>query len=859
MKAWTTGSLPIFVAPLPGEALDSWLEAYARRLRVTTHALLSFIGLLGSRPGRMTQRLTERERTVLQLATGLDRQALTAMTLEPFDGLTVTLDRNRRSTMRRPPHWPAFGANSRYCPRCFAENGGRWLLAWRQPWSFACPSHHCLLVERCPACRSTVRATGTRVGGPSRPGLCTRGEHQQQGVHRPRVACGFPLVEAPIQDLPPHGLVLTTQGHLDTILSAAPHQPAQARAQLGDLYALGWRAVYALKHDLQPPDVVHRVLAEAGGLQPAPETRRGTVSVHSIAVGTTLACLAAPHPLPEDPLLLDWLLPIGLVGHQQGIDKLAHSWKSTSPGLAGRALRPLDPTLRQKSRFRYGTANPNPFWRELAPEEVSRRVTSLPAKLWPSWTMRLLGPELTSAVTADTFRSAASPLLLLPGTRLDYSPAAGLLGIDHPQASGVPLGSSNVLQHCDPTLLSATIAQLAWALDRFGSPIDYQRRRQTFRPHTITWSEKEWERTLAQIGRPPRGPDPADLIRWQLLALLHGADPPTAKSKITELRRARATAPTALQDFIHRQAQALLDAASINEPLAWEPPLSWAPSSTWPGIDPDTIDEPRVISLIDHGYSEDQIATHLQLPLTQFRLYTESRGLTVPPPRSTGASRTRKRPARPRSRERGKGIPRTGPLSPEQLRHHYLERKMTQAQIAELAGCSTSTVGHALREAGIPPRQRRPDGELREATPRAWLADQYLTRGRSTPDIARELGVRKGAVMKLLRQYDIPTHPVGAYSNPFAALDIALSPAMQAVSRTLNCLPRLRALVIIPGHKNLTAAAAVVGGSSGTLGYQLRGLEKAAGFTIIERTSPLTPTAAGHAFLTEARDLLKHL
>ncbi|WP_442973891.1 LysR family transcriptional regulator [Saccharothrix sp. ST-888] len=61
------------------------------------------------------------------------------------------------------------------------------------------------------------------------------------------------------------------------------------------------------------------------------------------------------------------------------------------------------------------------------------------------------------------------------------------------------------------------------------------------------------------------------------------------------------------------------------------------------------------------------------------------------------------------------------------------------------------------------------------------------------------------------------------------------------------------------GHKNLTAAAAVVGGSSGALGYQLRGLEKAAGFTIIERTSPLTPTAAGHAFLIEARDLLAHL
>ncbi|WP_374209132.1 LysR family transcriptional regulator [Kitasatospora sp. A2-31] len=82
---------------------------------------------------------------------------------------------------------------------------------------------------------------------------------------------------------------------------------------------------------------------------------------------------------------------------------------------------------------------------------------------------------------------------------------------------------------------------------------------------------------------------------------------------------------------------------------------------------------------------------------------------------------------------------------------------------------------------------------------------------------------------------------------------------MQVVSRTRNCLPRLRALVVIPGHQNLTATATVLGSSSGALGYQLRGLEKTAGFTIIEHTSPLTPTAAGHSFLTEARDLLNHL
>ncbi|MEU4227043.1 hypothetical protein AB0F17_22325 [Nonomuraea sp. NPDC026600] len=79
------------------------------------------------------------------------------------------------------------------------------------------------------------------------------------------------------------------------------------------------------------------------------------------------------------------------------------------------------------ARIHYGTAAPRPYWRELAPDEITRRAASLPSKLWPSWTMPLLGPHLNSGFSADALRTAASAMLMLPGTLLDYRPAADLL------------------------------------------------------------------------------------------------------------------------------------------------------------------------------------------------------------------------------------------------------------------------------------------------------------------------------------------------------------------------------------------------------------------------------------------------
>lgn len=71
MTQWTDGRIPLWVPPVEGEALDSWIEAYARRLAVTGGEFTRFLGLSGTDPRFMVRRLTDTEHHALASRTGL--------------------------------------------------------------------------------------------------------------------------------------------------------------------------------------------------------------------------------------------------------------------------------------------------------------------------------------------------------------------------------------------------------------------------------------------------------------------------------------------------------------------------------------------------------------------------------------------------------------------------------------------------------------------------------------------------------------------------------------------------------------------------------------------------------------------
>ncbi|WP_420834138.1 TniQ family protein [Streptomyces yunnanensis] len=170
-------TLAIRVLPQPGESLDSWLEALARRSWTSLSALLDALGLpteerthylLTGLPPEMFQRLKKQ----LNLRVRVLEQSAVPPAL--FG--------------RRAPHW-------RFCPQCLNEGQGRFPTRWWLPWTFACTKHQVLLHRHCPSCHAEPRGFLPRSVHLHPPGRCMR----RTGL---RTVCGADLGELPALALP---------------------------------------------------------------------------------------------------------------------------------------------------------------------------------------------------------------------------------------------------------------------------------------------------------------------------------------------------------------------------------------------------------------------------------------------------------------------------------------------------------------------------------------------------------------------------------------------------------------------------------------------------------------------------------
>lgn len=132
-------SLPLMAELVPGESVDSWLEAIASRYETSTCVIF---GALGIRlPSSMPAVLLRLPPAVLRPAAGL--AGVPASELAAAAGVGA------------PPAAWLPGTRSRYCPACLAGTGGRWQLAWRATVIAICPTHQLLL------------AAGARLAAPS--------------------------------------------------------------------------------------------------------------------------------------------------------------------------------------------------------------------------------------------------------------------------------------------------------------------------------------------------------------------------------------------------------------------------------------------------------------------------------------------------------------------------------------------------------------------------------------------------------------------------------------------------------------------------------------------------------------------
>lgn len=730
MSTWTPDRIPIAYPPLPGEALDSWISSYARRLRTTNRGFLHHIGLPAARVDHMLLRLTEPEAQALHKSTGVPAEVLPAMTLDTYDTFAVNIAPGRRQ-LERPPAWAFRSSRTRYCPACLRESGGRGLLLWRLPWAFACTEHRLLLADFCPTCDRPPHPWKISFTGPRDVGVCTRDrlDHAAEGRRRP---CAADLLHAPAHALPPDGLVLSAQHRVAGQLAVSPDERPQALVELKQLYALAWRVLRGLRTNLdQAPDLVNTVLDECGGPFPAPfpdgsgqgayrlsgnsgSRRRedaANLQTPHVAAGTALAHVALRGGHPECQRLFEWIVQSDhpATARDLNLGQLARRWRDSGPDLFARVMSHQDPHTLLHNRLRYASATPTPRRPDRSRADIHRRATMIPAMLWPGWALRLLPVDRLGsqcrAVRVDAFRHGCSGLLLVPGGPADlpYVRAAPLLGNIRANRDRESV-EQRVYGGRDLTPLASTLAQLARAIDEHGSPIDYARRRATFTETTVELNPDAYRRLVLQHGWLAGGEHRQQVMRWYLLLLLTGHSPPAPQGAATRFAWSctefRYRAPLPLRAFLYEQAERNLATHGIDEPVTWEPPAHWVRDVDWPGIAPEQVDTAALRAALDGHDTTAPVTEATGMTAEHLRLYFEiDDTVTGPPDQLLGKIRAPD-PAT-----------RAAILAPRRLRELYVTERKTTAEIADMARCAATTVRALLALDNIPLRTLRPETE----------------------------------------------------------------------------------------------------------------------------------------------------
>lgn len=274
----TLRTLPLRVAPLPGEAIDSWLEALAARHRATFGAVLAQCDLHASDVSGLGL-LAPPSSTVDDIA------FVTGVASDVVQDLTLPLG-DVRGRGHRYRHCWGWRTSSRYCPRCLTETGGRWKLSWRHNTTFACTAHHCLLVDSCPGCHQALRVRSPRVGSVPVLGRCA---NPRQPRKLGAIAkCDVDLTAATTTPLCPDHPILHTQQHL-----AALRAEPSVTGALGDITELARWMVSAV-HPVQLGDI----LLSVGGTPPADlPSELATFNVPHAAVDPGVATTAVGYTL----------------------------------------------------------------------------------------------------------------------------------------------------------------------------------------------------------------------------------------------------------------------------------------------------------------------------------------------------------------------------------------------------------------------------------------------------------------------------------------------------------------------------------------------------------------------------------
>lgn len=836
-------TLPLRVAPVAGEAIDSWLEATAHRCNVTWAELLAALGRVVPAtvyPDEWIGRLTDEQSSVISTATGVDPAALGSMTLEAYPPIAAGFDPQTGQPASSYP-WRHIHA-SRFCPFCLTENGGRWKLVWRTVWFFACPTHHCLLADSCPVCGAAQRSRSLAAVVP-RPGRCSATTDPQPSWNPAR--CGADLTRARVMPLEKNSPVLAVQstitdaiinGHAD--FGIYQQFPTPLPQVLADLRVLGECFQSDVDRQTLATLVPTELVSEYVDLPGPVRTHRGRMPGRaSPAVGTAIGVSAAMAVVGQADIesaaeVLSSIWPRGRKGSLSSrINTVGRRGADSSPALRGACLTALEPQLGvpDQLRCRLGGALPRRPARDMA--MASQMAMRIPTMVWPQWSLRLAEPRSFQRFV----RPALSVGLILVGNDIKVQDAIDLLDC--------PLSSQSVitaLRHLSdawnwPDIRQA-LHRLADYLRVHGAPINYQRRRQLSFDGLLP--QQAWQSICRRTQTRPEGCATSRQYLFERLSALTAFPSPLPKDQevqYSSVLRFPIRLTPELGEAMTRYALEFLATHGVRgEPAQWSPPMELLDGLRLPGVGTGTVDTNelhRLVNLYRHGrLSLSAILQRLGITAEVFRQACEEH----PTPRDP------RKPPTPMVT-----VPRPGPayqkassvLTPQRFLDLYETEGRSLSEIGETVGVCKHTIAELARDYGITIKR---NGRGKYAVDPEWLQDQHVNKGRSLGQISRECGVSLTFLASLAHRYRVPVRKPSRYSATALMANRKVPKTLIPAVVTQGGWERLQRLPVIAQYESLAAAERALRTGRAALGLQVSLIERDLGGSVLIRATQHT-------------------
>ncbi|MDH6128238.1 LysR family transcriptional regulator [Kitasatospora sp. GP82] len=288
---------------------------------------------------------------------------------------------------------------------------------------------------------------------------------------------------------------------------------------------------------------------------------------------------------------------------------------------------------------------------------------------------------------------------------------------------------------------------------------------------------------------------------------------------------------------LDRHAQGFLHDHQIrDEPVTWEPPLDLLTGLQLPGPDLSKTDVEAVHRLIrNDGLSVTDAAETLGTsPGAVRHVLRQNPAPLLAPPRIWGKGHA------------GHFTPTTAALpSSEELTSLYLDQRLSLKTIARRHEVSSPVIARLAHEYGITLRQQGEHMRRHEAISREWLFEEYVTKGRTLPEIARDKGMSGSNMARWAHIHRIPLRPRGGASHRTA---LAVESRFENVPELLHpalhgpeCEQRLLRFAAATAYPSIADAAKELGLNVITLGTQIRHLERDLGQPLLIRAQRRTP------------------